>query len=105
MVGSERYASWTAHDEPGVCVLVLCGELDLTTAEEFADAAVHLAATIDPGTRLVVDLADVTFMDSTGLRALLRIHAHAKHALVLRSPRRPVRRVLNLTVPEMFAIE
>ncbi len=50
--------------------IVLTGELDMATASRL-EAAV--AAAIARGDReLVLDLRGVTFMDSTGLRALLR---------------------------------
>jgi anti-anti-sigma factor len=49
--------------------LRLDGEVDLGTAGQVEDA---LSPALDPRcTRLVVDLADVSFMDSSGLRILV----------------------------------
>ena len=49
--------------------LRLDGEIDLDTASLVEDA---LSPALDPRcTRLVVDLADVSFMDSSGLRVLV----------------------------------
>ena len=50
--------------------LRLSGELDMATARRL-EAAVASALDRDE-TELTVDLSDISFMDSTGLRALLR---------------------------------
>ena len=97
-----EHASWVVRQEPEACVLIVRGELEIANADAFADAGVRLASS---GQRLVIDLTDVTFVDSTGLRALLRIHAAAGPCLALRRPSAPVRRLLNLTVGELFAVE
>ncbi|MFF1519531.1 STAS domain-containing protein [Streptomyces sp. NPDC058305] len=53
----------------GVTVLALSGEIDYDSAGRFADA---LVAVQGPGPqRIVVDFAGVTFMDSTGITALV----------------------------------
>lgn len=59
------------------------GELDIATAEVFKDA---FRATLADGApeAIVVDLGEVTFMDSTGLRALLEMSAAAGPADRLR---------------------
>ena len=48
------------------------GEVDLASAEAFAEVA-SKAVTEAPGTSFLVDLSGVTFMDSAGLRALIRV--------------------------------
>ena len=53
-------------------VLHVGGEIDLATAQDFADALEHA---ISADSKLVVDLADVTFIDAAGLHAIL----HAAH--------------------------
>jgi anti-anti-sigma factor len=50
-------------------VLTLSGELDLLAAPQLEDAVVRLAA--DGTTGIVLDLSNTTFIDSTGLRAIL----------------------------------
>jgi len=57
------------HRRPGTLELVLHGELDVATAPR-VDAA--LAALRDDERELRVDLSDLAFLDSTGLRTLLR---------------------------------
>lgn len=54
------------HDG-GRARLVVAGELDLATADAFAQRARQLCA---DGSKLLVDLSAVEFMDSRGLRAL-----------------------------------
>jgi anti-sigma B factor antagonist len=79
-------------------VFVMQGEIDLSTARGIGDAA-ELA--LRSGyVSLVLDLTDVTFMDSQGIRALVladRTMTDAGGRLALRRPAPPVRRVLDLT--------
>lgn len=74
--------------------LVLHGEIDSYTAPDLAQ---RLAA--DPPVE-VVDVAGVTFIDSSGLRAIVEAH-QARHAagsqLVLRSPSAAVQRLLEIS--------
>ncbi len=79
-------------------VVAVTGEVDMATAPELAEA---IAAVNDSVRRVVVDLAEVTFLDSSGLNAL--VHAQrglAKQQIGFRvvSPAdRVVRRVLEIT--------
>jgi anti-anti-sigma factor len=52
------------------------GELDMATSRDFA-AAVQRARENDPA-RLVLDLTEVTFIDSTGIRAVLKVRQEAE---------------------------
>lgn len=83
--------------------VVVWGEVDLATVAPFRDA---LFEAVGNGAReLVVDLTNVTFMGSTGIRELLRVHREVDR-LVLRSPTGIVRRALQTaTLPETFVIE
>lgn len=53
------------HENHAVCRPV--GELDAYTVPQFRD----VLASVTPGTRLLIDLSDVPFMDSAGLGALI----------------------------------
>lgn len=53
-------------------VLAVHGELDLATAEELARPAQEAIAGRRP---LIVDLTACSFLDSSGLRVLLQVHA------------------------------
>ena len=88
-------------------VLVLSGELDLATAGEFA-VAVDNAMTGGPP-RIAIDAARLTFIDSSGINALVRAHRRATAesvGLVVRAPESRVRTVLEITgIDAVLAIE
>jgi anti-sigma B factor antagonist len=79
-------------------VVALGGEVDIYTAPQFKVCMLEL---IDAGVdRLVVDLSDVTFIDSTALGVLIggvRRLNDAGGAMTLVVTRRPVERVLSIT--------
>lgn len=90
-VSSERL-----DDDLGV--VVLSGEVDIFTAPQFKECLLDL---LDDGVRrLVVDLSDVSFIDSTALGVLIggvrRVHG-AGGAMTIVVTTRPVERVLNVT--------
>jgi anti-anti-sigma factor len=64
----------TLETRDGEAVLRVAGEIDLLTAPDFISA---LGEAQSAGGRLLVDLTDVSFMDSTGLRALLEARRRA----------------------------
>jgi anti-anti-sigma factor len=81
-----------ADEQAGTLVLRLSGELDLMSEPQLA-AELGRAA----GRRVRIDLAELAFMDSTGLRALLAA-AREHPELELTGPLQPpVRRLLELT--------
>lgn len=45
---------------------------------------------------LVLDLSELTFLDSTGIQAFLVVAGQNRGGLVLRRPQQPVRRVFDL---------
>lgn len=59
-------------------LIVLEGELDIVGAPELTAAIDGLLA--EPGVEVVVDLRGLTFMDSSGLQALLHGHRQAQQA-------------------------
>ena len=87
-------------------VLSLSGELDLSGEAEVAPALDHVVAS---GARtVVIDLRELTFIDSSGIRALIaaqRRCAAARCPLYVVPGPAPVRRVLALCgVEERFAL-
>jgi anti-sigma B factor antagonist len=96
MTDSFSVASERPSDTLGV--VTLGGEVDIYTAPQFKERLLEL---LDAGvTRLLVDLTDVTFIDSTALGVLIggvrRVNdAGGDMALVVTS--RPVQRVLSIT--------
>jgi anti-anti-sigma factor len=75
---------------PGV--VAVRGEIDLAVAGQLS-TAIEVAA--DDG-RLVLDLSECTFMDSTGVHAIERATASGV-VVEVHGARRPVRSVLHLT--------
>ena len=78
-------------------VLALAGELDVAGATEAHKRLLGLK--LRPGGQLVLDLSGLRFMDSTGVRLILRAHEqalrHGAELVVVRGPE-PVMRVLEL---------
>ena len=82
----------------GLGLLELTGEVDLYTAPRFKQ---DLVALVDEGvTALVVDLSEVTFIDSTALGVLIsgvkRLHETEGRLLIVAASR-PVVRILSIT--------
>ena len=76
-------------------VLRLSGELDLATEE---DLLIAFRSGSNDGPEVILDLSELEFIDSTGIRAFVTIAKEASpRGVVLRSPRRAVRMVINLT--------
>lgn len=87
------------EDSRGRCVLVLVGELDIGGAPTLREALLGLLAR-DDVPDVWLDLAGVSFLDSSGLAVLLmgarRWRAEGRR-LVLTRPARVARRVIDLT--------
>ena len=75
----------------------LVGELDMSTARQLSD---DLDLELGRGGDVTLDLADLTFMDSTGLQVLIRsaLMLGDRGRLVLRSPGNLVRSILALAI-------
>ena len=85
----------TTGDE---AALALCGELDLATAPDFERAWEQMLRA--PIAALMIDLADLEFLDSSGLRALndARVATEARQVrFSLFAPSSAVRRVFEVT--------
>jgi anti-sigma B factor antagonist len=97
----------STHSGADSTVLGLTGELDIASAPALEQAVEDFGSSIPK--RLVIDLTEVTFMDSTGLRALLLARQRTEAAdqeLVLRPGPRQVQRVLELSgTLERFTFE
>ncbi|HEY4452573.1 MAG TPA: STAS domain-containing protein [Solirubrobacteraceae bacterium] len=70
---NQRSLTIRAYEEPGRYVLTLDGELDIAGAPAFEAAATRLSQ-LGRG-ELLVDISDVEFIDSTGVRSILSIKA------------------------------
>ena len=81
-------ATFPARDHTLLCAR---GEIDIATVAQFA-AAISCVA---DGVPLIVDMADVTFMDSTGLAVLIRAKQQGVSVRV-RCPSINVRRLIEI---------
>jgi anti-sigma B factor antagonist len=86
-------------DDAGRRVLVVVGAIDLQTREQLLQAG---RDTLASGTgALVLDLDGVTFVDSTGIGALIELGHDATDedgdGLVIRNPSHRVVRILEMT--------
>lgn len=83
-------------DLRGDRTLVLHGELDIATAPELADLLARLR---HHGHAVTLDLAEVTFMDSTGLTMLMDAHIESARngwSFTVKRPSPAVKRVFAL---------
>ena len=98
-------ASDSPHDQPvagisetrGALVVRLAGELDLYNAPVLREALLDCLARSP--SRLVLDLAEVTFVDSTVLGALVEVRSKlgSREGLVLAAPGLEARRALAVS--------
>jgi anti-sigma B factor antagonist len=80
----------------GCAVVRLAGELDLYNADDVR-AALNQAIDASPE-RIVVDMAEVDFVDSTALGVLIEARSKLGHAgLVLAAPQLETRRTLQVS--------
>ncbi len=94
-MGACEFQSNVSH-MGGATVVALRGELDVASSQGLSDELVGL---IEAGaTDLVIDLAELAFIDSTGLSAILRANRKLERGhLLLREPSPMVRQVLEIT--------
>lgn len=96
-----NHLAQTPHGHPtsAQAIVRISGEIDIATAAELTDYVQQLLDTQGP-TTLSLDVADVTFIDSSGLGALVATRNTTDRrgvTLELISPSEPVRRLLELT--------
>jgi anti-sigma B factor antagonist len=85
------------RERDGQIIVALRGVLDVTDAVSVAAA---LAAVAARQRDIIIDLAGLEFIDSSGVAALVRGRRQARHAggeLLLAAPQQQVLRVLTLT--------
>lgn len=89
---------YETHDSDGMICVALSGELDLSSAPEVEDALQELESGEPPV--LVLDLRELAFMDSTGLRVMVSADARARESsrrlVIVRGPE-SVHRVFRIT--------
>ena len=89
-------------------MVVLTGEVDLSNARRLREVLLSIANSGEH--RIIIDLGNVTFMDSTGLSALVgarkRFQSLERGEIILRSPAPTVLKVLEMTgLMRVFTVE
>jgi anti-sigma B factor antagonist len=96
----------TADLVGGACVLTVAGEIDLSNVNVFIERLFELSA--DGDTKIVLDMTDVTFIDSTVVNALFaaapRIRANGGDMAIV-AVGSSIHRALDVTgADEIYAI-
>ncbi len=88
----------TKRDNRGVVIVSVVGEIDAYTAPKIR-GGIRAAITDPDTTRLRVDLTGVSFLDSSGISALIRCQSEADShgvALVVANPQAQPLKVLDM---------
>ena len=103
---SDHPLSFSITEEPGYAVVSAAGQIDAGTEQALRDVLTSVRAR--GALRVVVDLAGVAFLASSGIGVLMaarRVLAAAGGSLVLASPRGEVAQILSLTgVSELIPV-
>ena len=95
--GSAELVQWSVHRAGDEVTVALIGEVDISN-EAALSAALAEVVGMKPG-RIVIDLAGVSYLDSSGVRCLLNVSKHAAAAgseIVVCRPVGIVLRVLEI---------
>jgi anti-sigma B factor antagonist len=88
------------------CVVALHGELDMAQAPVLTHAFAELS---DSGDEVVVDLSELSFIDSTGIQALINAAAVIRDhggVMTLRAPKADIQRIFEIVrLGELLPIE
>jgi anti-sigma B factor antagonist len=90
-------ATFCLHCASGCAVVVATGEVDLYTAPALRESLIRAG---ESSSRIVIDLTEVTFLDSTGLGVMLGALGRARtteRSVALVGPNDMVKRVLQIT--------
>src|SRR5688572_77158 len=97
-------ATWEQHREDGAYVLRIVGDIDLSNSQDLQRAITRLCArAMDDA--VVLDLGNVRFIDSSGLRALYEGSRRSATRVRLRNPAPHVQRLLEIALPGCFVVE
>ena len=102
-MGSELSLAIQVESRDGVVRIALVGELDMLTVPELVMELKRLEA--HPVSAIVLDLRDLTFLDSSGLQAFVNIRSNAEsngHRLILVGVRDSARRLFEFSGTEFL---
>ncbi|ANY21393.1 Putative anti-sigma factor antagonist [Tsuneonella dongtanensis] len=93
---------WNSEHRDGARIVAPAGRVDEATATFFAES---LAASVADGGRIVIDLAEIAYMSSRGLRGLTLAQRKASEAgarIVLARPNETMREILAISRYDMI---
>lgn len=88
----------THNDDPGLIDAI--GQIDAHTAPHLHEVIATVRAASTPATSIRLNLSGITFIDSSGLRVLVRAHNKGREdglPLQIVDPSQSVRRLLTIT--------
>jgi anti-sigma B factor antagonist len=95
---SVELLQWSIERSPHEARILLEGEIDVSTADALSNLLAEVLA--ERPSKVVVDLAGVSFLDSTGIKCLLVAQAAAEVTdgckLVVRRPTRAIRQIFTI---------
>ena len=96
-VSSDQYVSVVLHQNPGVTLIEVSGELDLRSVHHL-EGCVSRALAEGDRKPIHIDMGNVSFVDCAGLEPLIRAAASLQNGRVLKitSASRRVRRLMEL---------
>ena len=104
--GPTGFSIATQDAGDGKVLVLVRGELDLATAPELEAT---LMGALEDGREVVLDLRDLEFMDSSGVRVLVVAHCRARgrFALIAAADNRPVTKILAIAglAPELNFVD
>jgi anti-anti-sigma factor len=95
--GRSAALSWEVRKQHGLTTIALAGELDLAAVDALQPIC---EAAVDGNPVVIIDMEQLAFMDSTGLRVLGALHKRAEQAgcrFLLGRASTAVRRVLHVS--------
>ena len=89
-------ATWSVERvDANIVRVAVAGQFDMASEEEFVQSVDELLNS-DSATQVQLDFAAVDFIDSSGVRAILRLYEGGREAISIVRPSEPVIRVLRI---------
>jgi anti-anti-sigma factor len=94
--GPTSFSISAETDGGGRRLFVVRGELDLATAPQLEES---LVGAVEAGDEVVLDLRELEFMDSSGVRVLVVAHTRAdgRFSLIPAAPTSPITKILAIS--------